>query len=109
MSRVGCQYTQKAFAAIHFGNECESHPRKAHHESAMGPCPECGADRLVPLTFQAARTNAGDLERPEVVSMRPIAKCGGCGARIYADKVTHRDDPSETAQSDPHTIEPTGN
>jgi hypothetical protein len=72
----------------------------------MGPCPKCGADRLVPLTFQAARTNAGDLERPEVVIMRPTAKCGGCGARIYVDRITHRDDPSETAQSNPDLIEP---
>jgi hypothetical protein len=63
----------------------------------MGPCPECGADRLVPLTFQAARAIAGDLERPEVVAMRPTAKCGGCGARIYPDRVTYRGDASESA------------
>jgi hypothetical protein len=59
----------------------------------MGACPECGSDRLVPLTFQAARAAGDDLERPEVVVMRPVAKCGGCGARIYADRVTHRDVP----------------
>jgi hypothetical protein len=52
----------------------------------MGLCPACGADRLVPLTFQAARATAGDLERPEVVSMRPIAKCGGCGARATTER-----------------------
>jgi hypothetical protein len=63
----------------------------------MGPCPECGADRLVPLTFQAARTAAGDLERPEVVIMRPVAKCGGCGARIYPDRIAYRGDPTESA------------
>ena len=62
----------------------------------MARCPECGTDRLIPLTFQAARATAGDLERPEVVIMRPIAKCGGCGARIYPDRITHRDDPRET-------------
>jgi hypothetical protein len=62
----------------------------------MALCPECGTDRLVPLTFQAARTTAGDLERPDVVTMRPIAKCGGCGARIYPERIAHRDDPSET-------------
>jgi hypothetical protein len=62
----------------------------------MGLCPACGADRLVPLTFQAARAHADDLERPEVVVMRPIAKCGGCGARIYVDRVTHRGDASES-------------
>lgn len=64
----------------------------------MGPCPECGSDRLVPLSFQAARAAGDDLERPEVVVMRPVAKCGGCGARIYADRVAHRGDPTESAQ-----------
>lgn len=63
----------------------------------MGPCPACGADRLVPLTFQAARAAADDLERPEVVIMRPLAKCGACGARIYSDRITHQGDPSELA------------
>ena len=63
----------------------------------MGPCPECGANRLIPLTFQAARTAAGDLERPDVVIMRPLAKCGGCGARIYPDRIAHHDDPGESA------------
>ena len=58
-------------------------------------CPECGAKRLVPLSFQAARAAADDLERPEVVVLRPRAKCGGCGARIYPDTVTHRGDLSE--------------
>jgi len=61
----------------------------------MGPCPACGAARLVPLTFQAARTEADDLERPDVVAMRPLAKCGACGARVYPDRITHRGDPSE--------------
>ena len=59
---------------------------------------ECGAKRLVPLSFQAARAAADDLERPEVVVLRPRAKCGGCGARIYPDTVTHRGDLSESAQ-----------
>jgi ribosomal protein L16/L10AE len=63
----------------------------------MGPCPECGANRLVPLTFHAARVTANDLERPEVVIMRPLAKCGGCGARIYPDRITHPDDPTESS------------
>jgi hypothetical protein len=67
----------------------------------MGQCPDCGADRLVPLTFQAARVAEGDLQRPEVVIMRPTAKCAGCGARIYVDRVTHRGDPSESWQPDP--------
>jgi hypothetical protein len=63
----------------------------------MGPCPECGANRLVPLTFQSARVAADDLERPEVRIMRPLAKCGGCGARIYLDRAAHRGDTSESA------------
>ena len=74
-----------------------SHPGSWHHHGTMGRCPECGADRLVPLSFQAARVAANDLERPEVVAARPIAKCGGCGARIYLDRITHRHDPSESA------------
>jgi hypothetical protein len=68
----------------------------------MGLCAECGADRLVTLTFHAARVAATDLERPEVVIMRPIAKCGGCGARIYADRITHRGDPSESWRPTPN-------
>ena len=63
----------------------------------MGPCPECGADRLVPLTLHVARTRTGDLKRLEVVIMRPVAKCPWCGARIYPHRVTHRVDPSESA------------
>jgi hypothetical protein len=63
----------------------------------MGPCPACGADRLITLSFQAARAGADDLERPEVVVMRPIAKCGACGARIYPHRITYRGDPSESA------------
>jgi hypothetical protein len=62
----------------------------------MGPCPACGADRLIPLSFQAARAGGADLERPEVVVMRPIAKCGGCGARVYPDRITYRGDPGES-------------
>jgi hypothetical protein len=60
-------------------------------------CPACGADRLVPLSFQVARAGAGDQERPEVIAMRPLAKCGGCAARIYPNRVTHRFDPAESA------------
>lgn len=49
----------------------------------LGPCPECAADRLVRLSFQVARLDADDEARPEVAAMRPIAKCGGCGALVY--------------------------
>jgi hypothetical protein len=71
----------------------------------MGRCPECGATRLVSLTFQAARAAARDLQRPEVVVMRPSAKCGACGARIYPDRVTHRGHPSESVS---HSASPIG-
>jgi hypothetical protein len=56
----------------------------------MPMCPECGADRLVPLSFQVARLGERDEERPEVVAMRPAAKCAGCGARIYAERLMLR-------------------
>jgi hypothetical protein len=43
-------------------------------------CPACGADRLIPLTFSVYQREAG----PEVVVVRPMAKCSGCGERIFA-------------------------
>jgi hypothetical protein len=52
----------------------------------MGPCPVCGADRLIPLSFRVSRLAAPDEERPEVEAMRPVAICGGCGARIYPEE-----------------------
>jgi hypothetical protein len=54
----------------------------------MGPCPVCRADRLIPLSFQVSRLAAPDEDRPEVVVMRPLAICGGCGARIYPEVLT---------------------
>ena len=51
----------------------------------MGRCPLCGADRLVTLSFQVSRLDAPDQARPDVVAMRPLAKCAGCGARIHAE------------------------
>jgi hypothetical protein len=62
----------------------------------MARCPECGVDRLIPLTFPTGWVSARDLPRPEVVTTRPVAKRGGCGARIYPDRISHRDDPRET-------------
>lgn len=53
-------------------------------------CPACGADRLVQLSFQVSRLDAEDEARPEVAAMRPIAKCGGCGARVFARKPIER-------------------
>jgi hypothetical protein len=41
-------------------------------------CPTCGADRLLPLHFPRCRRD----EKAEII-IRPIAKCAGCGARIY--------------------------
>jgi hypothetical protein len=48
-------------------------------------CPGCGADRHIPLTFPIYQREAG----PEVTFRRPVAKCSGCGERIFA-KVTAR-------------------
>src|SRR4029077_7976884 len=46
-------------------------------------CPKCGADRLIPLTFPIYQRKSG----AEVIFRRPMAKCSGCGERIFA-KVT---------------------
>jgi len=54
-------------------------------------CPKCGADRLIPLTFPVYRREAG----PEVVLRRPMAKCAGCGERIYAHIVVRQPAPTE--------------
>jgi hypothetical protein len=55
-------------------------------------CPECGAARLIPLTFPVYQRRAG----PEVVYRRPVAKCAGCGERIYARVVARQPVLSET-------------
>ena len=44
-------------------------------------CPGCGADRLIPLTFPMYQRESG----VEVQLRRPMAKCSGCGERIYAN------------------------
>jgi hypothetical protein len=44
-------------------------------------CPGCGADRLIPLTFPVYRREVGE----EGQLRRPLAKCSGCGERIYAN------------------------
>jgi hypothetical protein len=49
-------------------------------------CPSCRADRLIPLTFPVYRREAG----PEVILRRPIAKCSGCGKRIFAKIVARQ-------------------
>ena len=43
---------------------------------ALVRCPEGGADRLLPLTFNVDRAATGDEERPHVVAMRPVARGG---------------------------------
>ena len=49
-------------------------------------CPACGADRLIPLTFSVYQRETG----PEVVVVRPMAKCSGCGERIFAKIVARQ-------------------
>jgi hypothetical protein len=49
-------------------------------------CPACGADRVIPLTFPMHQREAG----PEVVFMRPMAKCSGCGERIFAKVIARQ-------------------
>ena len=54
-------------------------------------CPGCGADRLIPLSFPVFRPETGD----EVVLRRPVAKCAGCGERMFAHVVIRSRHPSE--------------
>ena len=56
----------------------------------MLACPNCGSDRLIPLTFTIATVN----ERDEP-SRRPVAKCAACGNRIYALVKEQRSDAPE--------------
>jgi hypothetical protein len=65
----------------------------------MGPCPVCGTDRLIPLSFKVSRLDAPDEERPEVVVMRPVAICGGCAARIYPKEFTDQRAPRNRASN----------
>jgi hypothetical protein len=61
------------------------------HGAAMLRCPKCGADRLIPLTFPVYRREAGS----ELILRRPMAKCAGCGERIYAHIVVRQPTPTE--------------
>jgi hypothetical protein len=65
----------------------------------MGPCPVCGADRLIPLSFQVSRLDAADEVRPEVVVMRPVAICGGCSTRIYPEALADPPAPQERSSN----------
>jgi hypothetical protein len=58
-------------------------------------CPGCGADRLIPLTFPVYRREAG----PGVMLRCPMAKCSGCGQRIFA--------PSSPGHGFPSRLKPT--
>ena len=65
--------------------------REWHHGRAMLCCPKCGADRLIPLTFPVYRREAGS----ELILRRPMAKCAGCGERIYAHIMVSQPAPTE--------------
>lgn len=65
--------------------------REWHDSAAMLSCPKCGADRLVPLTFPVYRREAGS----EPILRRPMAKCAGCGERIYAHIAISQAAPTE--------------
>jgi hypothetical protein len=47
-------------------------------------CPECGADRLIPLTFPLYRRKGAQPGQPELL-VRPVAKCTSCGVRVFAN------------------------
>ena len=52
---------------------------------ALTPCPKCGSDRLIPLTFVTVLTEDRiDLPR------QPVAKCASCGERTYVSPKAHR-------------------
>jgi hypothetical protein len=63
-----------------------------HDGRAVIECPKCGADRLIPLTFPVYQREQGR----EVVFRRPMAKCSGCGERVYARVVATQALPIQT-------------
>ena len=46
----------------------------------LSECPNCGSDRLVPLSFLPGQ---GDVEVP-LAADPPVAKCPDCGHRLLA-------------------------
>jgi DNA-directed RNA polymerase subunit RPC12/RpoP len=55
-------------------------------------CPNCGADRLIPLTFPVFHGESG----PKAGFFRhPLAKCAGCGERIFARVIARQPQPSD--------------
>jgi proline racemase len=48
--------------------------------------PRAAPIALIPLTFPMHQREAG----PEVVFMRPMAKCSGCGERIFAKVIARQ-------------------
>jgi predicted RNA-binding Zn-ribbon protein involved in translation (DUF1610 family) len=55
-------------------------------------CPKCGADRLIPLTFPMYQRQAG----VKVIFRRPMAKCSGCGERIFAKIIARQRAPKSS-------------
>ena len=86
--------------AAHDAVRWEGRPRGRGSQEAMPKripdkptlcCPSCGADRLIPLTFPIYRREAG----PMVVFRRPVAKCAGCGERIFVGVIARQPQSSE--------------
>ena len=59
-------------------------------ETLLQLCPRCGADRLIPLTFEGPPPDDGGLRdadgQPEVSDPpeRAVLKCVACGWQLYA-------------------------
>jgi hypothetical protein len=61
------------------------------------PCPLCGSDRLISLTFpQDGETAVWRTE--EAPPERPVLKCAVCGNRVYREEVERSDDELEADQ-----------
>jgi hypothetical protein len=64
-------------------------------ETLLQLCPRCGADRLIPLTFEGPPPDDGGLRdadgQPGVSDppARPVLKCVACGWQLYARDLAH--------------------
>jgi hypothetical protein len=54
-------------------------------------CPQCGSDRILPLTFPSTLIEQLFLEAPD----RPVAKCVDCSRLVTAAEVTGQEEPRE--------------
>ena len=70
-------------------------PRRGTLTATVLMCPNCGADRVIPMTFPMYQREAG----PKVVLHRPMAKCADCGQRIFAKIITRRRTPKSAHPS----------